>query len=179
MHRKLYVSEVSKTLKTCIKKSFKGIHENDDEKKETTHRFVRRSSLLCSTWLEPFFLFSFFFGNAPCIEDQSTRPVLACSCVRYISPDRVFAAFGHEGREHEGGERTKKRKRIEPRFRARALLYPLPPRRRVRFVLFSRVSRHEQGVRIPRHRFSPELVDPRYKIYVSVIRYRDLLYAES
>lgn len=121
----------------------------------------------------------FFFGNAPCIEDQSTRPVLACSCVRYISPDRVFAAFGHEGREHEGGERTKKRKRIEPRFRARALLYPLPPRRRVRFVLFSCVSRHEQGVRIPRHRFSPELVDPRYKIYVSVIRYRDLLYAES
>lgn len=112
-------------------------------------------------------LHSCFFGSVPCIEHRSTRPVLACSCVRYISPDRVFAAFGHEGREREGGERTKKRKRIEPRFRARALLYPLPPRRRVRFVLFSRVSRHEQGVCIPRHRFSPELVDPRYKIYVS------------
>lgn len=112
-------------------------------------------------------LSSCFFGSAPCIEHRSTRPVLACPCVRYVSPDRVFAAFGHEGREHEGGERTKKRKRIEPRFRARALLYPLPPRRRVRFVLFSRVSRHEQGACIPRHRFSPELVDPRYKIYVS------------
>lgn len=76
--------------------------------------------------------------SPPRIERQSTRPVSACSCVRY---HLIGWAFGHEGRRTY----EKEEERIE-RFEH------APYSIRFRCVdafdsfLFSRVSRHEQGV---------------------------------
>lgn len=93
-----------------------------------------------------FFSLSFFRGNTPLppplprrIERQSTRPVsAACSCVRY---HLIGWAFGHEGRRTY----EKEEERIE---RFEHAPYSIRFRRVDAFdsFLFSRVSRHEQGV---------------------------------
>lgn len=95
----------------------------------------------------PFFSLSLFFGETPPsppppprrIERQSTRPVsAACSCVRY---HLIGWAFGHEGRRTY----EKEEERIE---RFEHAPYSIRFRRVDAFdsFLFSRVSRHEQGV---------------------------------
>lgn len=92
--------------------------------------------------------FSFFRGNTPScsplpppprIERQSTRPVSACSCVRGYH--LIGWAFGHEGRRTY----EKEEERIE---RFEHAPYSIRFRRVDAFdsFLFSRVSRHEQGV---------------------------------
>lgn len=76
--------------------------------------------------------------SPPRIERQSTRPVSACSCVRY---HLIGWAFGHEGRRTY----EKEEERIE---RFEHAPYSIRFRRVDAFdsFLFSRVSRHEQGV---------------------------------
>lgn len=59
--------------------------------------------------------------------------------------DITWSSVRWRGRTREN-EEAKKTKRIERQFRARALLYLVRPRRRVRFALSSRVSRHERRV---------------------------------
>lgn len=90
-------------------------------------------------------------AGAPCTSDitwqRTTRPISGTGVlVREIYHLVEYPWRSTPGWRTRGDEEAKKRKRIERRFRARALLYSVLPRRRVRFVLSSRVSRHEQGV---------------------------------
>lgn len=82
----------------------------------------------------PFFSLSLFFGETPPSPPPPTpyrTPIdktrIGGVLVREVSSDRV-------GIRPRGKANVRKRGRENRTFRARALLYPLPPRRRVRFV---------------------------------------------
>lgn len=101
-------------------------------KRERTHpsRSVQHPSLSRSMEYFQSLFFSFRGNTPPSLSPAYRTPIDKTRIgvlVREVSSDRV-------GIRPRGKANVRKRGRENRTFRARALLYPLPPRRRVRFV---------------------------------------------